>query len=71
MKAQRRIQDFPDGGGLGNSWVWAKTLLFEKIHVSISSVNKAAHSGFETQRRRHQKSETGVSVAPKMCPAKF
>ena len=25
--------------------------------------NKAAHSGFETQRRRHQKSKTGVSVA--------
>ena len=25
-----------------------------------------AHSGFETQRRHHQKSETGVSVAPKM-----
>ena len=24
--------------------------------------NKAAHSGFETQRRHHQKSRTGVSV---------
>ena len=36
------------------------------------SSNKAAHSGFETQRRRHHKSETGVSVAPKMdmCPTK-
>ena len=28
------------------------------------SMNKAAHSGFETQRRRHQKSKTGVSMAP-------
>ena len=28
------------------------------------SANQAAHSGFETQRRRHQKSKTGVSVAP-------
>ena len=28
------------------------------------SANKATHSGFETQRRRHQKSKTGVSVAP-------
>ena len=28
------------------------------------SANKAAHSGFETQRRRHQKCKTGVSVAP-------
>ena len=28
-----------------------------------SSMNKAAHSGFETQRRRHQNSKTRVSVA--------
>ena len=28
------------------------------------SVNKDAHSGFETQRRHHQKSKTGLSVAP-------
>ena len=28
------------------------------------SANKDAHSGFETQRRHHQKSKTGVSVAP-------
>ena len=28
------------------------------------STNKAAHSGFETQRRHHQKSKTGISVAP-------
>ena len=38
-------------------------------HISrmpLQSSNKAAHSGFETQRRHHQKSETGVSVAPKM-----
>ena len=44
-------------------------------HISctpLSSTNEAAHSSFETQRRRHQKSETGVSVAPKMdiCPSK-
>ena len=32
--------------------------------VPLPSVNKAAHSGFETQRRCHQKSKTGVSVAP-------
>ena len=30
----------------------------------LLSVNKIANSGFETQRRRHQKSKTGVSVAP-------
>ena len=34
-------------------------------HTPPPSTNKAAHSGFETQRRRHQKSKTGVSVAPK------
>ena len=28
------------------------------------SSNKTTHPGFETQRRRHQKSKTGVSVAP-------
>ena len=28
------------------------------------SANKATHCGSKTQRRHHQKSETGVSVAP-------
>ena len=28
------------------------------------SANKATLSGFETQRRHHQKSKTGISVAP-------
>ena len=28
-------------------------------HMPLPSVNKAAHSGFETQRRRHQNSKTG------------
>ena len=35
-------------------------------HMLLPSANKATHSGFETQRRCHQKSKTGVSVAPKM-----
>ena len=30
----------------------------------LSSTNKVDHSGFETQRRHHQKSKTGESVAP-------
>ena len=40
--------------------------------ASPPSMNKAAHSGFETQRIHHQ-SKTGVSVALKMdtCPPKF
>ena len=42
-------------------------------HTHLHSLNKAVHSGFETQRRCHQKSKTGVSVAPqmKMCPTNF
>ena len=41
-------------------------------YVCLRNANQAAHSGFETQRRRHQKSITGVPVAPKkdMCPPK-
>ena len=33
-------------------------------HIPPPSVNKSARSSFETQRRRHQKSKTRVSVAP-------
>ena len=42
------------------------------IWILLPSTNKAAHSGFETQRRHHQKSKTGVSVAPQkdLCPPK-
>ena len=28
--------------------------------MPLQSVNKAAHSGFEIQRKRHQKSKTGI-----------
>ena len=45
-------------------------------HISCvppPSVTKTAHSGFETQRRCHQKSKTVVSVAPQkdLCPPKI
>ena len=33
-------------------------------HMPPPSANKAAHSGFETRRRCHQKSETGHTVCP-------
>ena len=38
--------------------------------MPLSSANKAADYGFNTQRRHYQTSEIGVSVAPKMemCP---
>ena len=35
-----------------------------KVCMSPPSTNKATHAGFETKRRCHQKSKTGVSVAP-------
>ena len=39
--------------------------LWDRIsRMPLPSENKTAHSGSETQRRRHQKSETGISVAP-------
>ena len=34
------------------------------FHVTCTPPTSMNKSGFETQRRRHQKSETGVSVAP-------
>ena len=34
-------------------------------YIPLPSANKAAHSGFETQRRCHQKSKIGVSEAHK------
>ena len=39
----------------------------------LPSANKAAHSRFEPQRRRHEKSKIGVSVAPQkvLCPPIF
>ena len=42
-------------------------------HTPLPSANKAACSGFEAQRRCHQKSKTGVSVARKkdLCPPKI
>ena len=42
-------------------------------YMSLPSVNKAAHSGFETQRIYHQKFKVGVSVAPRkdLCPPKI
>ena len=42
------------------------------IHMPLSSMNKAAHTGFETQRIHHQKSKTGISVVPQkdLCPPK-
>ena len=45
---------------------------FLGLVIYLSSVNKVAHSGFETHRGSHQKSKTGVSVAPQkdLCPPK-
>ena len=34
------------------------------VHMPSPTVNKAAHFGFENQRRHHQKSKNGVLVDP-------
>ena len=41
--------------------------------MPLPSPNRVAHSGFETHRRRHKKSDSGVSLTPKMdtCPPKI
>ena len=40
-----------------------------KLHLPLQKANKAAHSGFKTQRRCHQKSKTGCTSGPEkdMC----
>ena len=50
--------------GKRSAGVTPEVNLKERIScIPLPSTNKAAHSGFETQRRFHQKSRTGVSVA--------
>ena len=44
---------------------WELNHIWCKLTSPPPSANKDALSGFETQRGRHQKSETGISVAPK------
>ena len=41
--------------------------------MPLPSANKVAHSGFEIHRRHHQRSTTGVSVAPQkdLCRPKI
>ena len=43
--------------------LWNLRPFCETACMPLQSANKAAHSGFETQMRRHKKSKTGVSVA--------
>ena len=39
--------------------------LFECVtNIPLPSADKLAHSGFENERRHHQKSKTGISVDP-------
>ena len=70
----------------GGNWLlcWQYTLVVLSVtrkvnvrkclsHMPPPTVNKAANSGFETQRIYHQKSKTGVSVVQQMDmrPTKF
>ena len=38
--------------------------LWNPLHAGIKTCKRGTHPGFETHRRYHQKSKTGVSVAP-------
>ena len=43
-------------------------------HMPLPNMKRAAYSGFETQRRHHQKSKKGISVAPQkglLMPSNF
>ena len=50
--------------GNGSASILATERFVGGAHMPLPRVNKAAHPGFETQRRCHQKSKTVVSVAP-------
>ena len=54
MVAIKRLAGVTPGVNLGE----------HTLDMSLPSANKGAHSGFETQRRHHQKSKIGVSVVP-------
>ena len=47
--------------GVESQWMY---IMHASAKWKLPSANKAAHPGFETQRGHHQKSKTGVSVAP-------
>ena len=65
MPARRYVEEIGSAAILAPTVVTPEVNLRECItHMPLSSTNNAAHSGFETQRRHHQKSKTGVSVAP-------
>ena len=61
MLATKRLTDVTPEVNLGEC----------AMHMPPPRMNKADHSGFETQRRHHQKSKIGVSVAPQKGPMSF
>ena len=69
IPARRYIEEIDSAGMLAakrSTGVTPEVNLREHVmDMSLPSVNKVAHSGFETQRRCHQKSKRRVSVAPK------
>ena len=67
MPACRYVEEISSAAMLvtKKSGVVPEVNLTERVtHMPPPSVNKAVHSGFETQMRCHQKSKTGVSLAP-------
>ena len=68
MPARRYVEENGSAAMLAtkrSAGVTPEVNLRENItHMPPPSVNKAVHFGFETQRNPHQKSKTGVKVAP-------
>ena len=68
MPGCRYVEEIVSAAMLATNWsagVAPEVTFMERVtHTPPPSANKAAHSGFETQWRRHQKSKTEVSVAP-------
>ena len=61
MPARRYMEEI-GSAAKRSAGVAPKVNLGEHVtHMPLPSANKAAHSGFETQRRCHQKSKMGIS----------
>ena len=66
MPACRYMEEYGSAAMLAtkrSAGVTPEMNLREHITRTPLPMNKSAHSGFETQRRCHQKSKTGISVA--------
>ena len=64
MPACRYVKENSSAANMSAGVAPEVNLREQVTHTPLPSAHKAAHHGFGTQRRHHQKSKTGVSVAP-------